>query len=322
MYLETILAHSRFTSVAVMCLGAALAQAPHRATADSGDLRDLVQQFQSASSLAFWAELQMELSPSAMGEMADELAIPASGDQVPPAPVFGHIEYWASGDHYLIDSQLDPDRFPEMQTRVAYDGQRFQLLLSNGVLTTSAHESATIVTPVPNPLFELLQFRYALTDNNYQFELRLKDIQHDSIPDSFWNAEWTLLEDSGRALERAVFPGGVYEQRPYEFHVYVLAGERNRPIRIDRVAPDGRIYTSAAFSDYRRVDAVGGTGWWPHEVVLQAYDDQGQTAVKATYWLVSLGVDAPVSEEVFTIRAACAERVWDDDQRQFVEQAP
>lgn len=308
----------RLVQMLGLVLVAAAATLSQPAYAEPGELRELARQFQSLSSLGFWAELQMDFSLKGLNEMTDQPAEPDPVDAAPPIPVFGHLEYWASGDQYWIDSQVDPDRLPGLQTTTAFDGQRFQLLIgSTGLLLTRLNDPQTIVPTVENPLLALLQFRYPLTDDNAHHQLGLEDIQEDVIPDSFWTVEWVPVNDNGRELERAVFPGGVWEQRAYTFNVLALPGARNRPVRIDRVALDGRVYTTMQFLDYQRADTAGGSAWWPQQVIMQAFDEQGNFFGKTTYWLVALNIDSPLAPEFFRIPVECADFVWDDDQRQF-----
>lgn len=278
---------------------------------EQADLADLFSQFQSVSSLHFSASVSISLIP-VEGECDCNLI------RVPGEAIFGHVGYWAADDRYRISSHVDPDRFPGMQTDIAYDGRRFQLLRSDGTLSYSGHDSAVILPVLPNPLLDLVQFRYPLTDENYQFAPRLKDVRNDRPPTGFFDVPWVSVDDGGRSLERAIFPGGTYEGRSYVHQVYALPGQRHTPARIERVTEDGVMMTSAEFTDYCQLDTPSGPTYWPQEVVLRAFDSQGNEVVKMSFVLSTIEVDAEIPEEVFVISTQAAARVWDDDRREFV----
>lgn len=285
---------------------------PATVATNQPQLSDLFNQFQSISSLSFSAAVVLEVSSGVVIDCCEAIANTAGQS------IFGQLDYWAANDRYRVISYVDPVAFPGMASEVAYDGKRFQLLRSDGTLSYSSHDHATLLPVLLNPLLELVKFRYPLTDESYQFELRLKDVQLDRAPSGFFNVQWVKVYRAGQALERAEFPGGTYEGRAYVHHVYTLPGHRNMPVRIERVTTDGVVMTSAEFSDYCQVDAAKGPTYWPRQVVLRAMDSEGSDAVKITYRIDALQVDAPIPDEVFVIDPQAAARIWDDDRQEFV----
>jgi len=282
--------------------------------ADQPDLSALFAQFQSISSLFFSASVVLDLDDPFVTRCECELIEVDCAGQ----PIFGQLDHWSAADRYRVSSYVEPDRFPGMQTDVAYDGRRFQLLRSDGTLSYSEHDSAILLPLVPNPLLALLTFRYPLTDENYQFELRLKDVQRDRPPPGFFDVEWVSIDEGGRTLERAEFPGGTYEGRTYVHYVYALPGHRNAPVRIERVTTDGIVMTSTEFTNYVQVDTPNGPTYWPLQVVLRALDSDGSDVVKIAYQIDTIEVDAPIPDEVLVIDPQAAARIWDDDRQEFV----
>lgn len=132
--------------------------------------------------------------------------------------------------------------------------------------------------------------------------------------------DWVPVQEGDRLLERAVFPGGTYEERAYVHRVYVVPGSRNMPVRIDRVTKEGRV-TSAEFSDYVRRDSAGGPSFWPQNVLLRAFDSSGTEVCRISFALSDIAVDVQYSKEAFVISPDSAARVWDDDRREFVTPA-
>ena len=272
------------------------------------DLSDLLRQFQSVSSLHFEADVELFVQST-----AEEMREAITTD----VPVLAVLSYWAEGDLYRYNSHADRQQFPGMHTEVAYDGRHFQMLFSTGTLTFSAQESSAQLPILPNPLLEVLQFRYPVTDTNRHSRLRLKDVCRDRVPAAFFQREWTIVEEGGRRLEKAVFPGGIYDGQEYESHVYVAPDARNKPLRIDRVTAQ-RTLTTSVFSDYLRVETPGGSTDWPRAVEIRAFDTQGREAVRISFTLSVLEVNETVSSEVFVIDQENAARVWDDDRQEFV----
>lgn len=231
------------------------------------------------------------------------------------APLDGQFEYWATGDKYYLKSWAEPDKYPGIQTEVAYDGEKFQLLRSDGTLSVSSTDSDTLLPVLPNPLWELVRFRYPVTDQNAGAELKFNAIKQDDVPESFWEVDWHSVPEFGQPLERAVFPGGSFEGKSYVHHVYAPEDEHHKPVRIDRVRPDGLLLTRTEFSNYQQVSGA----WWPYQIVLRAFDDAGKSVGYIAYTVTELEINPSIPSGVFTIPPASAARVWDDDAAAFVE---
>lgn len=276
----------------VACLTLATLLSAATAHAGTGGLDDLFRQFQTLTSLHFTADAAVEIDCSDAGQPAGSAAAPAA------RPVFGHFEYWAAGPKYRIRSHAD---LPGMSIDVAWNGSQYQLLLPSGVLSVGSTDSDTILPTLPNPLLQLVQFCYPETDANLGVELRLRHIQGDDVPDEFWSVQWTPTSLDGEPVERAIFPGGTWQGRTYVHHVYARPGEHRTPLRIDRVDTNNVVFTSAEFSDYRRIDTADGPTWWPHQVLLQAFDEQGRRAGWVLYKITTLEVNTPLPAEAFTI---------------------
>lgn len=305
------------------------------------DLGDLIAQFEQRSSLTFAASVELLLFRTDMFADSDAFApvpgVPLSsrlrrlvGPErpfVPQAgvPISGRLEYRASGDRYRIASDLEPDKYPGLQSQVAYDGETFQLLLDNNFFSYSEQDKGTALPVLPNPVLELLQFRYPLADANYGLELRLKDIWNDRVPQEFRkvglrdvkNVTWTEVREGDRLLERAIFPGGTFEDQRYVLHVLVEPGRRNMPVRIDRVSDSGQ-RASTEFSDYIRLDSAGGPSFWPKKVVIRAFESDETEVARVSFAISDIVLDAEYPQAAFTLDSCSATNVWDDDRGAFV----
>ncbi len=326
------------TMVVCACVwGIASAQMQRRLSPDASidpdirtpDLRDLLAQFQSISSLQFEALVEASSSIAFCPCDPDPVWIDPDARQAPKpreiavgVPIQGRMEYSAAGDAYKIVSFMDPSGYPGMDTQFAYDGQHFQMLHPGGrLLTYSAQDNATLLMTLPNPVLELIQFRYPESDENYATRLRLKDVIMDQTADEFWNVVWIEVAEEGRRLERAEFPGGTYEGREYVHHVFTAPGARNKPLRIDRVTDDG-ILTSTEFSHYLEVGTDDGPTFWPQHMVLRAFDEGGAEVAMLSYIITRFSLNAPVARESFALSTVGVDRVWNDDGEQFVSDKP
>lgn len=281
---------------------------------ESQGLRSLFRQFQSAVSLSFQSSVVVEL------HAADASDSPEFQKAV-GTPVKGEVEFRAAGDHYHFISRAEADKLPGLTNSVAFDGNEFQLFFGGPrILSTSAQEKAGALAMLPNPLIELLQFRYPVTDQNEGRDVRFRDVQEDQVPDSFWAVTWsdeTSSAGNSGPLKRAEFPGGSYQGQSYVHHVYVPSGAGGRPVRIDRVASGGQVLTSLEIGDYETIGSGSAQTCWPRWFRMVAFQPNGAPAVTLTFELTSLWVNADVSDRTFRISAPVRVR-WDDDQRVFV----
>jgi hypothetical protein len=312
---------SRTATETIIILGAALCSAliGAFAKADPG-LQDLFLQFQSVESIKFTATVEFRNVQPITPECVC-LALNAP----PGTTVTGYFEYSGQGDRYRVNSYLDPEKFEGMQTQVAYDGVRFQLLLSDGTLSLSSQDSPTILPILLNPLLQLLQFRYPMTDDNYQYEIRLANVLNDSPPPEFFESTRGGVPGGSRTLRRATFPGGTYDGVAYEHRVYANASSLDKPIAIDRarvggaITPDGSdAITSTEFSDYVQIDTATAPAFWPLTIVMHAYNSDGEEVASVSYKLTELLIDEELTSSDFLIDSGAAERVWDDDLGQFI----
>ncbi len=319
---------TRVLHAAAVCVSAAVTLSLLATAAPAAELEDLPARFRAVGSIHLDAEVIMTYDPRLAGlEDTPGVGPPGGTDRAGTGPtagtttVAGRFEYQADHHRYRVKSQVDPAKLPGMATEFAFDGTRFQFLHADKTLTYSRHDPATVLPGLPNPLFQLLQFLYPLTDETQHLEVRFKDVVSDQALSTFQKAEWTSVEDGGRKLERAEFPGGTYEGEAYVHHVFVVPGERDRPIRIDRVSESRRL-TSSEFLDYRPVRTAAGLSWWPHRIVLSAFTATGEAAITASFSLTTLRFDEPLNDSCFEIPTERARRVWDDDMRQLVHAAP
>ncbi len=293
------------TGLAVVAL-VVLAQQPQQPASGSptappsSDLRSLFEQFQAVTSMQLSANVEILLTEQFAEALTESDApLPAAAVN---QPFTGRFEFLACGDRYRVQSLAD-SAYPGALSSAAYDGHEFQMQMGGDLNMARAGDVNTALPGFPHPLLQLLQFCYPVTDATYAWEVRLKDVTSDTLAAGFWEVPWTDVEADGLALEEAIFPGGDYEGRTYVHRVVTPRGERNRPCRIDRVAADGHLLTSASFSDYRPADQGQASAWWPRRVVLEAFNAEGLPAGRLSYEITTLAIDVPMSSDLFVLPA-------------------
>ncbi len=275
----------------------------------SDGLRALLEQFQWVTSIEFAASVEISVS-DALAACSD---VPA-----PQVGTRGSYHYCATGDRYRIKSFVDPARYPGLNTEAAFDGEQFTMSREAGsAVSHGSGDNAVLLPTLPNPMFELLQFRYPVTDDNADLRLRFRDIQADAVPAAFWDVAWTPIEEDGVQLQRASFPGGTYEGRDYVHHLYAAPGAPRTPVRIERVASDGTTLTSSEFSHYSVIDTPHGPTYWPGTVVLRAFDADGDEVGEISYVISDLAVNHDIPQAATTVDTETALSIWDDDLQVF-----
>lgn len=297
----------------IIACTAAAALANSFARAENGQLSDLLQQYPAVDSI----HLQATVDVRVFSDEASQSGIAGEGRVIE-----GTYEFRAAGERYRVDSYLDESRFPGMNATIAYDGNRFQMLFKgDSLLILGGADNDALMQSLPNPLVELVQFLVPLTDESASRRVRFKDARTAAAEDTLVAAAaWDVVVDDRATLERTIMPGGTYEGLTYVHHIFVVPGERNRPIRIDRVEEGtDQVISSASFSHYSRIQANGTAYDWPTRVRLIAYQD-GQREAEMSFVLhtIQIGVDIPV--DVFTIDFNEADTVWDDALEIFVKQ--
>jgi len=273
------------------------------------ELRNLFDQFQALTSIEFRASVELTVGQP-LADRAETIA-PQQGTQ-------GTYRYSAAGDRYKIESFVNPNKYPGLNTQVAFDGGTFYLSLEPGkLLSYGSQDHATLLPTLPNPLLQLVQFAYPETDDNSDLELHLKDVQNNAPPAAFWNVQWVAIVENGIDLEYAEFPGGSYEGQDYVHRVYAVPGARNKPFRIDRVTADGRKLTSCEFGNYFDVPAGSGETFWPRTVQMTAFDQTGTEAGHISFVLTDLSVNQAMPANSFAISTAVVAQVWNDDLQSF-----
>lgn len=283
---------------------------------ESEGLRALFTQFQADRGLYFKSFVEILI-------IRADASYPAEYQSVVGTPIGAEVEYWAEGERYHYRSHVEGDNLACYNGAVAFDGDRFQILFEGSkVLSVSSTDKAGVFGVLPNPILQLVQFRYPVNDQNDPVFVRLKDIRADQVEESFWNVIWTDFipppNGPNHALRRAQFPGGVIEGEDYVQHVYVPAGSSNQLTRIEWVTTTGRMFASVEFGDYLTLGAGVDQTCWPRSVVMTGYEPDGMPAIEMRYTLTDLVVNTEIPVETFRIVPPEGAKVWDDDAQAFV----
>lgn len=282
---------------------------------ESDGLRSLFAQFQADRSVYFKAGVEILI-------IRADASYPAEYQGVVGVPIDAEVEYWAEGERYHYRSQVENDNLTCYNGAVAFDGDQFQIFFGESrLLSVSSTDKAGVFGVLPNPILQLVQYRYPVSDQNDPVSVRLKDIRSDLVPESFWNVVWTNVpappNSPNRAMKVAQFPGSEYEGQDYVQNVFVPVGLGSQPARIELVTTSGRIFASIEFGDYITIGEGAEQTWWPRSVVMTGYESDGTPAIELRYTITALAVNAEIPVEEFRIDPTEATKLWDDDAQVF-----
>jgi hypothetical protein len=274
-------------------------------------LQDFVSQYAQISSLSVSAAVEYLLDP----------ALPACGG---PAgiSITGTYSFSAKDQMWRSRSFLDHPEVKDLRTEVAYDGNMFQYhVLDDDVLGVSfGSDDRAAGMILPNPLFAAVQFLIPVSDTNASETERLSDIQDAAATANYANLSWTLDPQSRQSLEYTDLPGATHEDHAYFHRVFVLAGQRDKPVRIDRISTTGAVLTRTLLSKY----ADFGNGLeFPTSYAMILYDPaSGAESGRIEMSLDAYGANTAVTEALdsidFQIPWSLAGRVWLIDNEVFV----
>lgn len=228
----------------------------------------------------------------------------------------GSFDYYVDNSQYRINSHMDPNDYPGMNTDIAFDGTDFQYFeRETGVLHITGGEPADggSVT-LPNPLFAPVEFLIPIHEDDPPGPIHIDDVRNATANASASGVTWTPVQLDGRSYERAVFPGSVYYGQDYDYHVLVYNGERHRPRRIERVADDGTVLSRTTLEHYKRIVQSDGTvTYWPQQVKMEAFDPVTNDAFgEKTFQIHTLKINEAVPAGTFTIDWSEAGAVLND----------
>ena len=184
--------------------------------------------------------------------------------------IAGIMKYFADGPKVRLDSQVDQELYPGLDTAVAFDGQQFQYLVRDrsilSVETATGVPTDEAMMTLPNPFFEIIQHFSPVTSANPGAPVQWGAIKAIAASATMQNATWSPITVDGRELERAILPGGTNEGDSYVHHVYVRPSQRGRPNQIDRVSDEGTLLTRSTFDNYATVAVGQSQQFWPHSM--------------------------------------------------------
>jgi hypothetical protein len=238
----------------------------------------------------------------------------------------GTFEYWAEDKRYKIKSHTDKHLGFKTDVDVAYDGKRFHYFdRGSGILSYRKQDEITSQAALPNPLFLPVDYLSNDDDDCPLCALRLLDLKSQNVR---WDNRARDLEvkskrqdtKTGEIISDVEMPGGKSDKRSFKLRVRMSgpAEENVRPIQIERIASDGKVILSLTFDDFMQNSLVP----HPRRISINAFDNEGNLALKLEYTVRTLEINQPIDRSTFTINFDEAEGVWDSDEKRFVKEKP
>jgi hypothetical protein len=276
------------------------------------------------TSLADFASQYSQIESISLAANVTYLLDPASPACSGPAgiPILGVYSYTAKHDLWRSRSYLDHEA-TNIRTEVAYDGAMYQYhQLSDDILGISfGDDDRGAGFVLPNPLFAAGQFLIPVSDENANMSLRLCDLQAASAATDLSTLTWNADAISFELLEYTDLPGASHEGFDYIHRVFVRVGERNKPIRIDRVASTGEVLTRTLLSSY--ADFSGGIRFpTSYTMILFNPENRAAESGRITMTVVSAEINSAATDSLdimnFQIPWNLDGRIWLIDNQVFV----
>ncbi len=267
-----------------------------------------LQRWRALPALHVRAEFALEVL--GVQDHVDEDCVPLEVGEVAQ----GFVEFWGQDGRFRTISWVDVEALRGLRTQVAFDGTTFQMLLSDGTLSRSSVTvpPKTLLPAYSNPLFELVRFRYPLTDASTDLELSFEQIQQDPLPAVSESSGWRPARLNGSDVDVVDIPGGIQGGLEYDHRLYVMPGDRSSPVRVDCIARGGRLLNSTEFLEYASSDGTQAAVRWPRRIVTTGYDASGEPVVRMTWFILELDTPANLSQDVFVIPETLSLRVYDE----------
>ncbi len=267
---------------------------PHGALAD---------QFARLGSVSFTAHVTATMNTP----------IPGSGIAV-GEPIVGAFEYRATGDRWARVSLLDEEKYPGMNTVVAFDGSFYSYVMNDaGVVSVSVGgpERATGMS-LPNPILELGRFCAPTTDENTDLLLSRVRAAAVAAPTPI-----EITESAGATFVTTA--GGITAGvETVLVHEYDAAGLLRRVEQ--RLAETGATLMAIQCADHMTfLDDAGRESVWPTLVTFIGYDPAtGQDAGTIEMEIVGLSLRAADAEAGTFSPDWDAANVWMADLGMFI----
>lgn len=287
-------------TIATILIGATSAQSfgepgePHGA---------LAEQFARLGSVSFTARVTATI----------DTPIPGSGVAV-GEPIAGAFEFRATGDRWARVSLLDEEKYPGMDTVVAFDGSFYSYVMNNAnvvSVSVGGPERATGMS-LPNPILELGRFCAPAADENTDLLLSRVRAAAATAPTPI-----EVTESAGATFVTTA-GGAVAGVETVLVHEYDAAGLLRRVEQ--RVAGAGTRLMAIECADHMTfMDDAGAESVWPTRVTFVGYDPAtGQPAGTIEMEIVGLSLFAADAETGTFSPDWDAANVWMADLGMFI----
>lgn len=295
----------RIVSAASVAAVSVIAGAQPPAALDQ-ELAAFVNQYIVHSGIEYHADVTVRLFAEFGEEHADD-----------GTPIAGAFSAWARDDRYARRIHLDPQGYPGLDKSIAFNGVTAQSIEHDRELAVvKTGDVPTFGMDLPDPLAELVQFLYPLSDASpLEMPRFVGPVSDPNLLVRLGTVTWIAWDDNSAT---ALFPGALLDGIAYEHRVLF---ERSNgvmlPTSIERRAP-GMTLTSLSLSNPQPFPAPGGTMLWPTDAVYRAHAPDSSVLGEYHYNITTIDASGLFSDDVFTLPSTRGERIWDADAHEFL----
>jgi len=282
-------------------LSASLAQGEPPQTLDD-ELAGFVEQYIAGQGIEYHADVTAWINPAYM-EGADE-------------PVSGSFSGWALDQRYAQHMMLDPDAGFTIDKKIAFDGAESQSI-ENGVFAVKAGAVPDHGRVLPDPLGEAIQFLYSLSEEHPLDSARFTTPFTDpELQARMATAEWIAWDAESATAE---FPGGTLHAEQYTHRVEF---DRIEGVAVPRVVErrvDGSVRTRLSLEEMAAFPSPAGPQLWPTDITYQSFSPDGTLVAEFQYDMTTIDATGSFEDDVFMLSPEDADKVWDADLRDFIQ---
>jgi len=231
-------------------------------------------------------------------------------------PIHGIYEFNCDGDKWRKRSYLDPQRYPGMNTDIAYNGEVYQYCTPEDgrvALSFGGGDERAIGVSLPNPIAALSQFMTdteVLADTDQPPRVQKSRVLDADLDTLVWRSDARSSTLRGAFPAAAVGTDGLNE--------LVLADSARSPVRIERMN-GSRLMQRTIFSDWNDyVDQDGKVSTWPTTIMFESYHP-GSGDLVGSIEMTIIEFSVTESTKPFLINLDEMESVWVDQTERFVK---
>ena len=223
----------------------------------------------------------------------------------------GYYELWLAGQKFRIESR--PAKNADVH-HIAWDDRQMQYFSLGSGMSVSTNLSDGYGSVPIDPLlapFEMLKDLRGTNEVGHQ-------LMYADLRDT--NCQQRLhVYRTNASLDKVVeFPGAELDERSFFYRVHMLSEPFSLPSAIEYIDALGKVIARTRIS-YSTRNADAAVQCWPQAVVRETYSRNGKLIAQQELTIEKFELGKEINPSTFKIDTRRAARVWDSDQKAFIQ---